>query len=104
MGSKGASAYGGESLHELPMVQVYVLWSDALQKRYAGSAVEAAKRLGEHNVGRWRFTKGGVPWILIHVEECPDLSSARRREAFLKSGAGRAWLDQQYPKYTRRKN
>jgi predicted GIY-YIG superfamily endonuclease len=86
------------------MVQVYVLWSERLQKRYAGSAVEAVKRLGEHNVGRCRFTKGGVPWIMIHVEECPDLPSARRREAFLKSGIGRAWLDQQYPKYTRRKN
>jgi hypothetical protein len=40
---------------------------------------------------------------LIHVEEYPDLSLARRREAFLKSGAGRAWLDHQYSRYTRRK-
>ncbi|TSA24867.1 GIY-YIG nuclease family protein [bacterium] len=85
------------------MLQAYVLWSERLHKRYAGSAVETVKRLAEHNVGRCRFTKGGIPWILIHVEDCLDLSSARRREAFLKSGAGRASLDQQYPEYTRRK-
>jgi putative endonuclease len=98
----GASASGGESLHELQMTQVYVLWSESPRKRYAGSAVDAVKRLGEHNAGRSRFTKGGCPWILIHIEDCPDLSSARRREAFLKSGAGRAWLDIRYPQYARR--
>jgi predicted GIY-YIG superfamily endonuclease len=81
------------------MFYVYVLWSDKLEKRYVGSASGAARRLTEHNNGRNRYTKGGIPWVLIHTEKYEDLPSARRREAFLKTGAGRAWLDKHFPRY-----
>jgi putative endonuclease len=84
------------------MYFVYVLWSSKLQKRYVGSAKDVQARLREHNTGRNRFTKGGVPWQLIYVEELPDLSSTRKRELFLKSGVGRKWLDHQFPNLTGR--
>ncbi|MEK6570188.1 MAG: GIY-YIG nuclease family protein [Bacteroidota bacterium] len=85
------------------MFYVYVLWSERLQKRYVGSAEDPKIRLAQHNEGRNRFTKGGIPWVIIHIEEYPDLSSARKRESFLKSGAGRASLDKQFPQYRRKK-
>ncbi|MBX2991722.1 MAG: GIY-YIG nuclease family protein [Bacteroidetes bacterium] len=75
------------------MHYVYVLWSDKLKKRYVGSTKDYQKRLVEHNNGKTSFTKAGIPWRLIHVEEFSDTSSARQRELFLKSGAGRKWLD-----------
>ena len=75
------------------MYKVYVLWSSRLQKRYIGSTADVAKRLREHNWGGNKFTKGGIPWILVYEEELPDATSARKRENFLKTGAGRAWLD-----------
>jgi len=86
------------------MFYVYVLWSERLKKRYVGSAVDPDKRLHEHNAGKNRFTKGGIPWTLMHTEAFPDLPSARKREAFLKSGVGRAWLDQQFRQYRNKKN
>jgi predicted GIY-YIG superfamily endonuclease len=84
------------------MFYVYVLWSNQLQKRYVGSTKDVTERLTQHNEGKNRFTKGGQPWILIHTEEHSNLSQARKREMFLKSGIGRLWLDQQYPEFKRK--
>jgi putative endonuclease len=84
------------------MYYVYVLWSEKLQKRYVGSTENVARRLKQHNSGKGRFTRSGVPWILLHQEEFVNLSAARTRESFLKSGAGRDWLDQQFPGHKRK--
>jgi putative endonuclease len=81
------------------MFYIYVLWSKKLKKRYVGSTEDVNRRLSQHNRGKNRFTKGGLPWIVIHTEKFPTLSLARERELFLKSGIGRAWLDSQFPKY-----
>lgn len=83
------------------MPWVYVLWSNKLRKRYVGCAEDVAKRLKEHNAGRTPFTRRGVPWTLIHSELLYALAEARKREQFLKSGAGRRWLDVEFPKYRR---
>src|SRR3989344_6889619 len=79
---------------KINMFYVYVLWSVKLRKRYVGSAKNPNERLGEHNTGKSRFTKGGIPWMLIHTEKYDSISSARKREIFLKSGIGRKWLDE----------
>lgn len=76
------------------MFYVYVLWSKKLKKRYTGSSKDFRERLREHNSGKNRFTKGGISWILIYAESYGNLSSARKRENFLKSGVGRKWLDE----------
>ncbi len=52
---------------------VYVLWSTRLRKRYVGSTNELSRRLREHNAGRNRFTKGGIPWEVIHTEQYDDI-------------------------------
>ena len=83
------------------MFCVYVLWSDKLQKRYIGCTEFMNERLLQHNTGRNRFTKGGIPWSLIYAEEFTTLSQARKRESFLKSGVGRVWLDQKFHGYKR---
>jgi putative endonuclease len=75
------------------MFYVYVLYSAKLKKRYVGSTDDIPKRLRLHNAGRSRFTSGGFPWALVHSESFNTRSEARKRERFLKSGAGRAWLD-----------
>ncbi len=75
------------------MFTVYVLWSDRLQKRYIGSTKNIDKRLMEHNSGKNRFTKGGVPWKVVYIESFQSNSEGRKREVFLKSGVGRRFLD-----------
>ena len=89
-------ASGGTSGGELATIlmhKVYVLWSEKLQKRYVGSTANLARRMAEHNRGGSKFSKGGIPWILLYEESCSDVHVARMREGFLKSGAGRTWLD-----------
>lgn len=82
------------------MCYIYVLWSNKRKKRYIGSTEDVEKRLYEHNTGRNRFTKGGMPWILlVYTEQYLTRSEAYRRERFLKSGVGRTWLDQHLPNF-----
>ena len=72
---------------------IYVLRSIVYKNRYVGVTENLEKRLKQHNVGKCRYTKGRRPWEIIYTEEYKDLSSARKREIFLKSGQGRKWLD-----------
>jgi putative endonuclease len=81
------------------MFYVYVLWSEKICKRYVGCAENIDKRLLQHNTGKNRFTKGGIPWFLIYTEEYSTLSLTRKRELFLKSGIRRKWLGQKFPQY-----
>ena len=73
---------------------VYVIQSASHHSRYIGVTQNFNKRLVEHNNGKCRYTKGRRPWELIYIEEYDNLSSARKREIFLKSGQGRKFLDE----------
>jgi putative endonuclease len=75
------------------MYFVYVLYSEKLRKRYIGSTSDLAARIHQHNSGKTRFTKGGIPWDIIYKEEYSTLSEARKRELFLKLGISRQFLD-----------
>ena len=62
------------------------------QKLYTGSTRDLQKRLRAHDAGKVRTTKNRRPVKLIYTEEFDDYSEARKRELYLKSGAGREWL------------
>ena len=72
---------------------VYVLWSDRLKKRYIGCCSDLDKRINDHNWGRQRFTKSGIPWRLVYSEKFGSFGEARRRENYLKTRSGRRYLD-----------
>ena len=78
---------------------VYVLWSQRLRKRYVGYTDNIGKRIKEHNSGHNKFTKGGIPWELIHYEEFDTKIDAIKKEKFLKTGVGRKYLDQLLPNF-----
>jgi predicted GIY-YIG superfamily endonuclease len=71
------------------MVTVYVLRSLKDGAKYTGMALDVSKRLNEHNAGKNRYTKGHRPWEVVYTEVHPDWKSARIREKYLKSAAGR---------------
>ena len=76
------------------MVTVYVL--QGKKKRYVGITNNLDRRLAEHMSGS---TKGGQiigQFRLLHTEEFPDYTSARKREKFFKSGQGRELLSSLY--------
>ena len=71
---------------------VYVLQSEKDGTHYVGITSRLGRRIREHNRGDSRSTRAGGPWKLLHKERCEDHAVARRREEFLKSGAGHEWL------------
>jgi putative endonuclease len=71
---------------------VYALVSEVDSRIYVGFTENISRRLGEHNSGSTRSTKGYRPWYLLHAEECEDRPSARKREKHLKSGVGKEYL------------
>ena len=77
------------------MITVYVIESTTDQTRYTGMALDAVVRLKEHNDGKNRFTKGHLPWRIIYTETHLDWVTARIREKYLKSAAGKKWLAKQ---------
>ncbi|HRD56629.1 MAG TPA: GIY-YIG nuclease family protein, partial [Ferruginibacter sp.] len=74
----------------------YVLLSLKDNATYVGMAKDVLVRLKEHNTGKNRYTKGHLPWKIIYTETHPDWASARVREKYLKSSAGKKWLQKYF--------
>lgn len=78
---------------------VYVLQSRKNGKRYVGfTGKSAEERLREHNRGCNVWAWQNRPFDLLHVEHYETESEARLRERNLKSGAGRRFLNDRFPK------
>jgi putative endonuclease len=45
----------------------YILFSERLDKFYSGYTANIDKRIVEHNSGKSKFTKNGVPWKVIKI-------------------------------------
>lgn len=74
------------------MYYVYILKSIKYNKTYVGSTNNVNRRLSEHNSGKSKFASRFKPWELIHIEEIEVYADARKRETYLKSGAGRRFI------------
>ncbi len=74
------------------MFTVYVLRSKSTGKLYIGQSNNLERRLLEHQSGIARYTRGRGPWELIFTETHANRGEAMRKEQFLKSGQGRAFL------------
>ena len=74
---------------------VYVIVS-AEGNRYTGHTSDIVRRLREHNGGDCKSTKAGTAWRLVYAERFETRGAALKRERWLKSGVGRAYLDRQF--------
>ncbi len=74
------------------MITVYVLRSLRSEIYYTGMTQNLDNRLKEHNSGKSKFTSGHLPWTVIYSELHVDWATARIREKYLKSTAGKIWL------------
>ena len=75
------------------MITVYVIESITDSTWYTGMAKDAVARLKEHNAGKNRFTKEHMPWKIIYTEQHLSWTEARPREKYLKTHAGKVWLE-----------
>ena len=71
------------------MWYVYLLSSHKTGGWYIGSTRDLQKRILNHNSGKNKSTKSGIPWKLIYCEIGLNKKDARAREKYLKSGMGR---------------
>lgn len=71
---------------------VYVLQSKKTCRWYIGSTRDLRKRILNHNAGKSRSTKHGIPWKIIYCEIGLNKEDARAREKYLKSGMGHRYL------------
>ena len=74
------------------MYYVYVLKSLKDGQLYKGYTSDITARIKDHNKGKIRSTKSHRPYELVHLEFFQSKTEARKRELFLKSGAGRRIL------------
>ena len=72
---------------------VYILFSKTLNKYYVGSTPDLHKRLEEHNRGKEKFTKTGIPWLLVYSEIFEELKQARQREAYIKKMKSKVFIE-----------
>ena len=71
---------------------VYVIQSQLDGSLYSGMSQNPEQRLVEHNNKKSTYTSSKTPWKIIYTEKCPDRQSARIREKYLKSSAGRRFV------------
>jgi len=63
---------------------VYVLCSDRTARHYIGHTSNLDRRFKEHNAGRVKSTKAGLPWRMIAYKKYFSRSEPRRVERSLK--------------------
>ncbi|WP_041627608.1 GIY-YIG nuclease family protein [Owenweeksia hongkongensis] len=77
----------------MPQGFVYIIYSESWGRYYVDSTQDIETRLEQHNSGRNKSTKGGVPWILKYSESFDEIAYARRRELELKKKKSRKYLE-----------
>jgi putative endonuclease len=66
----------------------YVLWSACARRFYVGITVNPARRLAQHNLGKFGWTKRHGPWEIVFTEEHDSYTAARKQELQLKAQKG----------------
>ena len=66
----------------------YVIKSSTSGRHYIGSTNNFERRLEEHNLGKNKSTRSGVPWDVIYTEQFKTRTDAVKREFKIKSFKG----------------
>ena len=75
------------------MPYTYILYSQKLDKYYIGSCINMDIRLRQHNSGVSKFTRAGIPWVVVYTEEFTSLPDARRRKLKIKRMKSRKYVE-----------
>ena len=66
----------------------YKLQSISYKNYYFDSSKDIESRLWDHNSCKIRYTKSGMPWILVYFKEIETWGEAMKRDLFFKSNDG----------------
>jgi putative endonuclease len=71
----------------------YILYSSKLDKYFVGSTPDIERPISDHNRGKEKFTKTGLPWLLAYKETFETLAGAGRRELQIKKQKSRKYIE-----------
>ena len=74
------------------MYFVYILYSKSIKRYYVGSTNNIDDRLIRHNRGQGKYTKKGIPWILLKVFEMPTRPESVRLEMRIKKRGAKRYI------------
>jgi len=72
---------------------LYILYSQSLDKYYIGHTNDLCRRFYEHNLGKEKFTRKGIPWDLRISKEFNTKTDAYSEERRLKKCKNRKYLE-----------
>jgi len=75
------------------MWKVYIIYSEKIDRYYTGVSEDLPCRLERHDQGWGRYTKRGIPWIVVYTEEFDSKSKALKRERQIKRRRSRKYLE-----------
>ncbi|MBI5254349.1 GIY-YIG nuclease family protein [Candidatus Falkowbacteria bacterium] len=70
------------------MFKTYVLFSKCLRHYYIGHTEDLNKRFVDHNKGKVRSTRRGIPWSIVYAENHSTRQDAHKRELQIKAYKG----------------
>ncbi len=73
---------------------MYILFSEKLNKYYVGACTDLNRRIYEHNIGHSKFTKTGIPWVVIYSEAFDTLQESKAREFEIKKMKSRKYIEE----------
>ncbi|HBM16095.1 MAG TPA: endonuclease [Lentisphaeria bacterium] len=66
----------------------YLIYSEKTSRYYKGHCENIELRLKQHNSGKTKSTKNGIPWHLVYYEEFPTRAEAIDKEQYYKQLKG----------------
>jgi putative endonuclease len=75
------------------MWKVYIIYSEKIDRYYTGITKDLTWRLERHNQGWGRYTKRGLPWKIVYVEDYENKSDALKREREIKSRKSTIYIE-----------
>ena len=75
------------------MWKVYIIYSENIDRYYTGITDDIEWRLERHNLGWGRYTKRGIPWVVVYTEDYNTKSEALNREREIKGRKSRSYIE-----------
>jgi putative endonuclease len=75
------------------MWDVYILYSERIDRYYTGVTEDVEWRLERHNQGWGRYTKRGICWRIVYSEKFDNKSDALKREREIKTRKSKKYIE-----------
>jgi putative endonuclease len=77
----------------LSMFSTYIIFSISSQKYYTGHCADVDIRLAQHNAGRNKSTKSGLPWKIVYTCKFSTKAEASALELKIKKRGAKRYLE-----------